>query len=92
MQLINIVFFGLIAAVSSLSVSATLTSDFAMCVTEHAFSRANVTDVNSVCGLFTGSLQAVCDDYLYTHAPVSTLNDCAQPVSYTHLTLPTNVP
>ncbi len=72
MQLMNIVFLGLISAAT-----ASLTSDFVMCVTEHAFARANVTDVNTVCGLFTGSLQVTCEDYMYSHGPVEHLSDCA---------------
>ena len=75
MQLINIGFFGLFLA-SVTSTDATLTSDFAMCVTEHAFSRANITEQKTVCALFTGSLETVCEDYMYSHEPVSTLSEC----------------
>jgi len=77
MQLMNTVFFlGSLGFLTS--TSATLTSDFAMCITEHIFAHANVTDVKSVCGLFSGSLEGVCDDYMYSHEPVLSLSECAQ--------------
>jgi len=77
MQLMNIVF--LLGSLSFLTTSnASLTSDFAICVTEHIFSRANVTDVKSVCGLFSASLEVICDDYMYSHEPVSSLSECGQ--------------
>lgn len=59
--------------------SASFTSDFVMCVTEHVFSNAqsnNATGVGHVCKLFTESLAATCDDYVYSHRPVSSIQEC----------------
>ena len=71
MQLINtlIVLAGFVGLTS-----ASLTSDFAMCVTEYAFTRS-YNDMD-VCDLFSGELKNICNDYIEDHEPVSNYIDC----------------
>jgi len=59
---------------------ASITSDFAMCVTEYAFSNKQMINstvaVEHVCDLFSGNLQAVCGDYVNTHQTVGAIDEC----------------
>lgn len=74
-------------------VTATFTSDFAMCVTEHVFAvnQASNTTVNVdyICDLFSGSLAAICDDYVHSHPSVSSIDSCTSLNTYS---LRTRVP
>jgi len=80
MQLINTLFLIGSLALSLGVTQSSITSNFAMCVTEQAFSQAqmiNGTSVEHVCDLFSGNLQAVCNDYMHSnHQTVRTINEC----------------
>jgi C1A family cysteine protease len=79
MQLINTLF--LLGTLGFTLIQASITSDFAMCVTDYAFSHAEInngTQVKRVCDLFSGSLQDVCDDYVQTHQTVGSVDECVR--------------
>ena len=80
MQLINTLFLIGSIALGLNVTQASITSDFAMCVTEQAFSQAQMINssvsVEHVCDLFSGNLQAVCNDYVNSHQTVGTINEC----------------
>jgi C1A family cysteine protease len=82
MQLFNTLFliggltFGLDVIQSS------ITSDFAMCVTVHTFYHTQIINssipVEYVCDLFSGNLQALCDNYMHRNSnrTIKSIDDC----------------
>ena len=77
MQLIKTI--GIVCILSLFQVaSASITSNFAMCASEVAFSKVHngTAPVRAVCDLFSDKLQVECVDYVETHSPVSSFSDC----------------